>query len=156
MIGGEEKTYRRGMTMAEYTPWANPLLKENKFRLGDYISDYMNTPEMREALNIPDDVQAWEQCSEKLDYHLSDEASLWIYPILKNKYRILFFSGDTDGAVPTYGSKEWIQLLDWPVTEAWRPWFTDGQVSGYVEKYDGLDFATVKGVGHMAPQWARP
>lgn len=110
---------------------------------------------MRDALHIPSDVQAWEMCSDKLDYHSFDEASFWIYPILKNKYRILFFSGDTDGAVPTYGTRQWINELNWPVTEAWRPWFTDGQVSGYVEKYDGLDFATVKGVGHMAPQWAR-
>jgi len=30
---------------------------------------------------------------------------------------------------------------------------TNSQVSGYVEKYDGLDFVTVHGVGHMAPQW---
>lgn len=30
---------------------------------------------------------------------------------------------------------------------------TDGQVSGYFEKYDGLDFVTVHGVGHMAPEW---
>mmetsp|Transcript_25596 Transcript_25596/g.18093 ORF Transcript_25596/g.18093 Transcript_25596/m.18093 type:complete len:85 (+) Transcript_25596:794-1048(+) len=68
---------------------------------------------------------------------------------------MLKYSGDTDGAVPTYGTRQWINELNWPVTEAWRPWFTEGQVSGYVEKYDGLDFATVKGVGHMAPQWAR-
>ena len=67
----------------------------------------------------------------------------------------MFYSGDTDGAVPTYGSKLWIQQLNWGVKEEWRPWFTEGQVSGYVERYDGLDFVTVKGVGHMAPQWAR-
>ena len=29
------------------------------------------------------------------------------------------------------------------------------QVAGYITKYDGLDLLTVKGVGHMAPQWAR-
>jgi len=75
--------------------------------------------------------------------------------VLKNKYRMLFYSGDTDGAVTTYGSKRWIKDLDWSVNEAWRPWFTNGQVSGFVERYDGLDFVTVKGVGHMAPQWAR-
>jgi carboxypeptidase C (cathepsin A) len=46
-------------------------------------------------------------------------------------------------------------MLNWPVEAEWRPWLTNGQVSGYVEKYDGLDFVTVKGVGHMAPQWAR-
>ena len=67
----------------------------------------------------------------------------------------MFYSGDTDGCIPTFGSKRWIQSLNWPVVDAWRPWFTNGQVSGYVEKYDGLEFVTIKGVGHMAPQWAR-
>ena len=63
----------------------------------------------------------------------------------------MFYSGDTDGAVTTYGSKRWIKDLAWTVTDPWRPWYTNGQVSGYVERYDGLDFVTVKGVGHMAP-----
>ena len=67
----------------------------------------------------------------------------------------MFYSGDTDGAVPTYGSKQWIKDLNWDIVDEWRPWETNGQVSGYVERYDGLDFVTVKGVGHMAPQWAR-
>jgi len=68
---------------------------------------------------------------------------------------MLHFSGDTDGAVPTYGTRRWIQDLDWEVLAKWRPWFTNGQVSGYVERYDGLDFTTVHGVGHMSPQWKR-
>jgi carboxypeptidase C (cathepsin A) len=71
--------------------------------------------------------------------------------------KILFYSGDTDGAVPTYGTKRWIKDLDWNITQEWRPWTDyDGQVAGYLESYDGMDFATVKGVGHMAPQWAKP
>ena len=32
---------------------------------------------------------------------------------------------------------------------------TMGNTIEIIEKYDGLDFVTVKGVGHMAPQWAR-
>ena len=68
---------------------------------------------------------------------------------------MLFYSGDTDGAVPLAGTRKWIKDLDWGVKTKWRPWMTDGQVSGYVVEYNHLDFATVKGVGHMAPQWAR-
>lgn len=41
-------------------------------------------------------------------------------------YKILFFSGDTDGAVPTYGTRRWLEDLSWDVKEAWRPWVTDG------------------------------
>ncbi len=53
------------------------------------------------------------------------------------------------------GTKLWLKLLGWSVEEEWRPWFTNGQVSDYIEKYDGLDFFAVKGFGHMATQWAR-
>ena len=67
----------------------------------------------------------------------------------------MFFSGDTDGAVPTSGSRKWIKDLNWDIVKPYTPWITDGQVSGYIEKYDGLDFVTVHGVGHMAPQWKR-
>jgi len=80
---------------------------------------------------------------------------MWIYEVLRGQIKMMFYSGDTDGAVPTAGSKAWISSLNWPVTELWRPWTTHSQVSGFVQKYDGLEFWTVKGVGHMAPQWAR-
>lgn len=156
IIGGEEREYVRGMTMSEYAPWAfNTFNHTEEPILGDYLTDYMNRADVRAAFNIPDDVQTWSQCTRKIDYHELDECSLWIYPILRHQTRIMKYSGDTDGAVPTYGTKQWIKNLNWAVEEDWRPWFTEGQVSGYVQKYDGLDFVTVKGVGHMAPQWAR-
>ena len=49
-------------------------------------------------------------CSDTLDYNLQDEASLWIYNVLNGHpdIRMMFYSGDTDGAIPTYGSKMWI------------------------------------------------
>lgn len=155
LINGEHKEYTRGYTRAEYTPWFKHAHNEEGPLLGEYVSDYMNREDVREAFNIPSEVQAWSECTSKVQYHESDEASIWIYPILKDKYRILEYSGDTDGAVPTEGTKDWIEGLNWGTKEAWRPWFTDGQVSGYTERYNGLDFVTVKGVGHMAPQWAR-
>lgn len=155
VINGETREYVRGMKMSEYTPWLRTWKNENEPVLGDYMTDYMNRADVRAAFNIPDDVQTWSQCTRKIDYHELDECSYWIYPILRNQTRIMKYSGDTDGAVPTYGTKQWIANLGWATTEEWRPWFTQGQVSGYVQKYDGLDFVTVKGVGHMAPQWAR-
>jgi len=155
-INGETRSYRRGYTPAEYTPWVHAL-KASKTHplLGDYLSTYMNREDVRTAFNIPDTTQTWEECSNTLEYHEQPEASLWIYRVLQNQIKLMFYSGDTDGAVTTYGSKRWIQKLDWNVTTEWRPWYTETQVSGYVEQYDGLDFVTVKGVGHMAPQWAR-
>lgn len=31
----------------------------------------------------------------------------------------------------------------------------DDQFEGEITKYEGMDFATIHGVGHMAPQWKR-
>ena len=157
-INGEVRTYKKGMTMAEYTPFATHLLDSPsaQVRNGDFLSIYMNREDVRAAFNIPSSVQTWEQCSSTLHYQVQDEASMWIYRILQGKTRLMFYSGDTDGAITTYGTKMWMKELGWPITEAWRPWYTNGQVSGYTETYDGpLQFVTVKGVGHMAPQWAR-
>jgi hypothetical protein len=37
--------------------------------------------------------------------------------------KIMFFSGDTDGAIPTVGSRKWVKRLNWTITEEWRPWY---------------------------------
>jgi hypothetical protein len=42
--------------------------------------------------------------------------SIEVYENLKGKYKILFYSGDTDLAVPTIGTTGWIDNLNWPVT----------------------------------------
>lgn len=81
------------------------------------MTDYMNREDVRAAFHIPTTVQGWEMCSSRLDYHEQDEASFWIYGVLKNKYRMMFYSGDTDGAVTTYGSKRWIKDLAWGVKD---------------------------------------
>jgi serine carboxypeptidase-like clade 1 len=46
---------------------------------------------------------------------------------LKGLYKILKFSGDTDGAVPTLGTQKWIAELNWTVKEEWRPYFVNDQ-----------------------------
>lgn len=90
----------------------------------------MNDNKTRSDLNIPESVHAWEECSSVASvadktYMLQKEASYWIYPILAaNGFRILHYSGDTDGAVPTIGTKRWIKMLNSPVKNGgeWRAW----------------------------------
>jgi hypothetical protein len=107
MIDGKLKTYKRGMTQKEYTPWVKHLKSSSSSEVivGDYLTDYMNREDVRATFNVPTDAPGWEMCSSNLSYHESHEASFWIYGVLKNQYRMMFYSGDTDGAVTTYGSK---------------------------------------------------
>jgi hypothetical protein len=57
------------MTQGEYTPWAKHIT-DNGTAYGNFLTDYMNRADVRKAMNIPDKVGVWEQCSSKLDYHV--------------------------------------------------------------------------------------
>jgi len=69
-VHGETKRYRRGFTHKEYTPWAAQQARNftDAPILGDYMTDYMNREDVRDALHIPSSVQAFEECSYYLNY----------------------------------------------------------------------------------------
>ena len=80
--------------------------------------------------------------------------------IEEGKYKILIYNGDVDTAVPTNGAANWTSSLGFDVypDENWRPYTTDGQMDmcGYITIYETLKnftFATVRGAGHMVPQY---
>jgi hypothetical protein len=79
-VNGEAKTYKRGFTMQEYTPW---LKSSNAKILRDGTTDYVNRPDVRKAMNIPDSVQAWEMCTGNIGYYPQQEGSYWIYSVLR-------------------------------------------------------------------------
>lgn len=118
----------------------------------------------RTALHIPDTVQAWESCasSPEWQYPHCKECSYDIYSWLHTNHpeiRIMIYSGDTDGVVPTVGTIEWIKSLNWPEDKdgKWAPYYWGGQVAGYQFKVGNqLTFKSIQGCGHMAPQWKRP
>lgn len=70
------------------------------------LIEYFNDPTIKELLHISPDALDWDMCTNHIRY-TSDYAkgSEFIYRAFADKdYRMLFYSGDTDGAVPTYGS----------------------------------------------------
>ena len=83
-----------------------------------FLSNWLNLKETRESLHIGDDAPGWEMCSGPVyeNYHLTKEGSFWIYPILKAEgIRMMFYSGETDGAIPTLATKKWIEDLNYEV-----------------------------------------
>ena len=140
-------------------PWSKSPLLDDVTLDSEFLTNWMNLPETRASLHIGDDAPAWEMCSGPVysGYHITKEASFWIYPVLKAEgIRMMFYSGETDGAIPTLATKLWIEDLHYDIKQEWTQWmYGDNQVAGWFEKYDGLDFVIVRGVGHMAPQWAR-
>ena len=163
--GGQRKReHQRYITAADYTPWLFQGKKMSSNELppctfGSSLLDYMNSDEVRTAMHVPEYVQAWDLCQSASwwNYVSEPEASEWIYKELQGKIKMLHYSGDTDGAVPSIGTQNWIKSLDWAVESEWKPYYHEGQVAGYWESYEGnLTFGTVHGAGHMAPQFKPP
>lgn len=68
--------------------------------------------------------------------------------------------------MPITGTIWWLNQLrldlNLDIIDNWRPWYKQGaagrltetQVGGNVIEYNGLTFVSVRGAGHMVPQWA--
>jgi len=118
---------------------------------------YFNRDDVKRALNVDVSLK-WEMCSAKVSqYYMLDRSkgSYHLYPkLINSKIKILIYSGDTDGAVPYNGTQKWISNLKLPIISEWSSWkVDDDNIAGYRSVYKGLTFVTVKGTGHMVPQW---
>ena len=124
-------------------------------------SAYLNQAVVQAALHVkPAPSGAWSVCGNVIQYTstVKNEPRDY-YPTLIKNYHVLIFNGDADGCVPYIDNEAWTQNMNYPVKEGWRPWIVDQQVAGYVTLYDtptSFQFATVKGAGHMVPQYAPP
>uniref|UniRef100_A0ACD5XNS5 Uncharacterized protein n=1 Tax=Avena sativa TaxID=4498 RepID=A0ACD5XNS5_AVESA len=97
----------------------------------------------------------WLLCTDVLDFD-HDAGSMIIYHknLTSQGYRAFIFSGDHDMCVPFTGTEAWTKSVGYGVVDSWRPWFLNGQVSGYTQGYEhGLTFATIKGSGHTVPEY---
>ncbi|MGH0127125.1 UNVERIFIED_CONTAM: hypothetical protein FKN15_002872 [Acipenser sinensis] len=51
------------------------------------------------------------------------------------------------------GGKWFVESLQQQQLKQYQPWYFNNQVAGYYEQYEKITFMTVKGSGHMVPQY---
>jgi cathepsin A (carboxypeptidase C) len=96
-VGNQIKTYRKYYTTADYTPFLYHHEVQEARKMvadippcvyGSYVVDYLNKYEVRTALHIPDDVQAWGYCTDNplWNYASGKNASYSIYEEMLTKH----------------------------------------------------------------------
>jgi carboxypeptidase C (cathepsin A) len=152
----------------DHLPYRQIKIKERPIIVGEVppctdatqVTNYLNDPDVQSAIHVNQNLPyQWSICSNVVNYSKNTFTVVPIYEeLIKAKKQILVYSGDVDGAVPYVGTEAWINSMNLPINSLWQEWFiTDNegsQVAGYVTYYQGLTFATVKGAGHMVPQYA--
>lgn len=130
----------------------------------DWNTDYLNRADVQAAIHVHGNV-TWGMCSDTVsaNYNSNDTLApmMPVYQFLINGSKtigskaldILVYSGDNDAICATLGTQQWIWDLGYAVKEEWAPWNdAEGQLAGFLTKFDGFSFATVHGAGHMVPQ----
>ncbi|XP_031126397.1 serine carboxypeptidase-like 40 [Ipomoea triloba] len=150
-----------------YAPWCkdtNLTAKPNKPSLvidpcsDYYVYAYLNRPDVQKALhaNVTKMQYDWEPCSDVLRDWVDSAFTVipLIEDLMSNGIRVWIFSGDIDGRVPVTSTKNSLKKMKVSPKSEWHPWFLDGEVGGYAQKFErNLTFATVRGAGHQVPSY---
>eukprot|EP01063_Lacrimia_lanifica_P035052 TRINITY_DN6599_c0_g2_i1.p1 TRINITY_DN6599_c0_g2~~TRINITY_DN6599_c0_g2_i1.p1 ORF type:complete len:460 (+),score=166.85 TRINITY_DN6599_c0_g2_i1:68-1447(+) len=122
---------------------------------------YLARPEVRRALHVDASPNAWQICSDTVDY-IEDgvySSMVPLYQAMSPHWRVLVYNGDVDPGCSYVMNEACVTSVGKPVKEEWREWHYDDaafgrQVAGYATEYEGdLWFVTIHGAGHMSPQW---
>lgn len=119
---------------------------------------YLDHPSVQAAIHVTEaKVKQWHICGG-VNYNSNFGSLLPYYKsTLIPNIRVLIFNGDADCCVPYVGNEWWTSSLNMDVEKPWRAWTLDSQVAGYVTTYESnFNFVTVKGAGHMVPQYRPP
>jgi len=139
-----------------------------------FSTDYLNRADVKSALHVRGDI-TWDECSRTTKYELKDKMlpmEKYYRTVLESKthpdLRVLVYSGDDDSVCGTIGTQRWIYDLGYSVLKKsdWTTWTVDGQVAGYVTKFDTgafdafgkakdsrFSFVTVHFAGHEVPTY---
>ncbi|CAB3399407.1 unnamed protein product [Caenorhabditis bovis] len=138
----------------------------------DSTINYLQRNDVRQALHIPDSVQAWDECSDDINekYYIQQTPDLTdtFKSIIDSNYpiRALIYNGDIDLAcnylgdqwfvedlVNGYNMKNTLPRQEWIYTRAGGNYLPS--LAGYVKSWTNsnfsIDLLTVKGGGHMVP-----
>ncbi|XP_056614995.1 cathepsin A-like [Triplophysa dalaica] len=119
--------------------------------------NWLNRADVRKALHIPDVLPSWDICSDEVGakYRTIYETVKKVYQkLLASGLRALVYNGDTDMACNFLGDQWFVEDLGQKATTMYQRWLYDNQIAGFYQQFGNITFLTIKGAGHMVPQWA--
>ena len=124
---------------------------------------YLNNMTVRDAIHVKQNMSyEWSICSSTLDYK-----TLSVYYNMSDIFKGIFemdnniwstvYNGDTDMSCDFLGDQWFVDDLGYELVKEYREWYIEDdngeQVGGWTKNFDRLAFVTVRGSGHMVPQY---
>ncbi|GMT34347.1 hypothetical protein PFISCL1PPCAC_25644 [Pristionchus fissidentatus] len=122
----------------------------------DDYSIWLQLPELRSVLHVPDDVQNYTSCSDAVEaaYESTyDDMSEVVKSVVASGVKVMFFNGDMDSICNVQHNNQFFGRLGLNRIHRAKPWNDKEQkppAIGMWTAYEGLDFLTIRGAGHFA------
>ena len=116
-------------------------------------SEWMNRADVRKALHIPDHLPKWAICSSASYLNQKKTMKQEIKDLVE-KYKlgqIIIYNGDLDLMCDFLGCQRFVDSFGYKLKDKYKPWYVGGRVGGFVKRYEGITFTTVRGAGHFVP-----
>ncbi|ELT95115.1 hypothetical protein CAPTEDRAFT_32896, partial [Capitella teleta] len=152
------------IAVTEVNARENPIENEIEENVISCLNDtlttnYMNLPEVREALHIPRHLAKWQICNENITTEYERQVSTvkeQILELLSKDIRVLIYNGETDLACNVIGNAWFVSDLGLKREHENQAWFYEdtlgnSQIGGFIDRYQNLDFVTFRGAGHFVP-----
>lgn len=126
----------------------------------DYIDQYLNLPEVQEALGV--ETKTFEGCANTVGYNFAltgDGAKPFqqdVAGVLEKDIPVLIYAGDKDFICNWVGQELWLKELEWTGIYKFNAknktvWETETGPAGEYKSAEGLTFLRVYEAGHMVP-----
>uniref|UniRef100_G3WEW2 Carboxypeptidase n=1 Tax=Sarcophilus harrisii TaxID=9305 RepID=G3WEW2_SARHA len=150
------RQYQFNVAVPLKEPWSSPIPGVPKCINATAMYVWLNQNNVRQALHIPGFLPNWELCSTQVTSQYQRQymdMAPFYQELLQSNVRILVYNGDTDMACNFLGAEKFVESLNQPVMTTYQPWYYQRQVAGFFKEYEQITFLTVKGSGHMVPQY---
>ncbi|TMS33424.1 hypothetical protein L596_001167 [Steinernema carpocapsae] len=120
------------------------------------VNAYLNIPAVRKAFFVSTKVGDYESCSLDVTTHYtkqSQEMGSIIKNAIASGVRVYLYHGDVDSACNFMMGQRFSATLGVAKVSNKQEYYVNGQIGGYYTAYNGLEFATVRGAGHVVPAY---
>ena len=129
------------------------LLSEHEC-VSNAFYQYMTQNEVRKALHIPDKLRRWGPDQPAISYLMAFGSMKTQFKQLIEKYKIanlIVYNGDIDIVCDFLGDQQFVDELGYKLIHNYKKWTVGGRTAGFVKRYEGISFMTVRNAGHMVP-----
>lgn len=124
----------------------------------DLVADLVNNLEVKTALGAKENI-TFEVCSDSVGKILHDDVMKsvkYMIEYLVKESKVLLYQGFCDLRDGVVSTEAWMKKMKWEKIEEFleaerKIWKVNGNLAGYVQKWDSLSHAVVLNAGHLVP-----